>query len=302
MSEAQIFENTNSDIPPADFTITELVAKQILAEQYPALSHLPITALGSGWDNVVYKIGESHTLRMPRHQTGNELLQNEQKWLGVLGANLSLPIPAPIHIGKPSPDFPFVWSINPYFDGAALGDTVLADSQSAIFAQFLTQLQNIDPKGAPINPVRGGRLLYRAEVMMSRMKNVALRSGDLMARALPLWEKALTAPIGTNDVWLHGDLHNFNIVAKNNSITAIIDWGDMCAGDAATDLSAVFAIFESPHVQNQIFQILGASEATIIRSKGWALMMGILFMDWGKNNQSDRFRIGENIVNRVLTF
>ena len=302
MTQTQIFENTNSGIPPAEIDVDDGLVGSLLSQQYPAAANLPRAQIGSGWDNVVYKLGDKLTLRLPRHSSGNSLLQNEQKWLGFLASYLKLPIPAPIFIGKPTQDFPFDWSINPFFEGKELGETIMAENQFTPFTQFLLDLQKISAHGAPSNPVRGVPLASRDEVMKLRMQSVSKEKPRIIEQIRPIWENAVNAKNDTIDVWLHGDLHNFNILEKQNRISAIIDWGDMCAGDRATDYSAIFTLFESKKIQSQCFQTLEASDETISRTLGWALMMGVLFMDWGKNSQSDRFRIGEKIANRVLAF
>jgi aminoglycoside phosphotransferase (APT) family kinase protein len=44
-------------------------------------------------------------------------------------------------------------------------------------------------------------------------------------------------------IWLHGDLHPFNLVVNQGRLSAVIDFGDLCAGDPATDLAVAWMLF-----------------------------------------------------------
>jgi aminoglycoside phosphotransferase (APT) family kinase protein len=56
------------------------------------------------------------------------------------------------------------------------------------------------------------------------------------------WQVALQAPLDLPPTWLHGDLHPRNVLVEQGAITGIIDWGDITAGDAATDLAALWML------------------------------------------------------------
>ena len=43
-------------------------------------------------------------------------------------------------------------------------------------------------------------------------------------------------------VWLHGDLHPLNLVVADGELAAVIDFGDVCAGDPATDLAVAWMV------------------------------------------------------------
>jgi aminoglycoside phosphotransferase (APT) family kinase protein len=43
-------------------------------------------------------------------------------------------------------------------------------------------------------------------------------------------------------VWLHGDLHPANILVDRGSISAVIDFGDITAGDPAADLAVAWML------------------------------------------------------------
>ena len=61
-----------------------------------------------------------------------------------------------------------------------------------------------------------------------------------------VWERALAASEWTGpNVWLHGDLHPANLLlAPSGALAAVIDFGDITAGDPATDLATAWLTFD----------------------------------------------------------
>ena len=53
------------DQPNADVEIDVELLRGLLREQHPDLSALPLRPAGTGWDNVVYRLGEGLALRLP---------------------------------------------------------------------------------------------------------------------------------------------------------------------------------------------------------------------------------------------
>ncbi len=45
--------------PEAEVSITEHLVRELLDQQHRDLSDLPLSLLGSGWDNVMYRLGNS---------------------------------------------------------------------------------------------------------------------------------------------------------------------------------------------------------------------------------------------------
>ena len=85
--------------PEAELEIDPGLLRRLLADQQPDLATLPIDHLDSGWDNVIYRLGDRLTVRVPRRQVAAQLLVNEQTWLPMLAERLPIPVP------RPKPDF-----------------------------------------------------------------------------------------------------------------------------------------------------------------------------------------------------
>jgi aminoglycoside phosphotransferase (APT) family kinase protein len=83
---------------------SDLICK-LLREQHTDLALLPIDLMDAGWDNFMFRLGDTYTVRMPRRLPVVSLLINEQEWLPALASNLPSPVPSPLRIGHPGHSF-----------------------------------------------------------------------------------------------------------------------------------------------------------------------------------------------------
>ncbi|MEE2635630.1 MAG: phosphotransferase, partial [Acidobacteriota bacterium] len=74
----------------------------LLTDQYPDLTTRPLTAVGAGWANVIYRLGPHFSVRLPRRHAVVERLGHEQRWLPQLASRCEFAAPALIRIGTPS--------------------------------------------------------------------------------------------------------------------------------------------------------------------------------------------------------
>lgn len=284
--------------PDAELSITRALATRLLAEQHPDLAHLPLSEFASGWDNVLFRLGDEYLLRLPRREIGAALIRHEQNWLGELAPKLTLPVPSPVRVGQPQAGFPWYWSITPWFQGETADQAYPSASEAARWAEFLLALHQPAPPNAPINEVRGVPLEDRNAALTPRIDR--LRKQELIsARSLRIWEQALIAPLAAEARWLHGDLHAQNVVTRNHRLAAVIDWGDITSGDVATDLASIWALFDDPGARELILNAYGADQACVSRAKGWAVMFGIILLDSGVINSPRHAAMGEDMLRRL---
>jgi aminoglycoside phosphotransferase (APT) family kinase protein len=108
------------------------------------------------------------------------------------------------------------------------------------------------------------------------------------------------APIDRPSAWIHGDLHARNILVDDGNISGIIDWGDMTSGDIATDLAAIWMLFDDPAARRFALATYGGlSEAVIHRSIGWAILFGVVLLDTGLVDNPRHAAMGERTLRRV---
>ena len=278
--------------------------RQLLREQHPDLSELTLGESVEGWDNLVFRLGDELAVRLPRRAASAELIENEQRWLPQLARHLPVPIPAPIRIGSPGCGFPWRWSVVPWFAGeTALGASQLdATTTARTIAQFLRALHRPAPPEAPANPWRGVPLADRTGLLHRGLEQLEGRV-DRTA-ILDAWEHALSAaPWRGPRLWIHGDLHPANLLIERGQVSAVIDFGDLTAGDPATDLSVAWMLL--PPSQRSIFRATcraprdQVDDATWTRARGWALALGVSYLS-ASHDDDPLAALGQRTIESAL--
>ncbi|WP_375499463.1 hypothetical protein [uncultured Nostoc sp.] len=70
--------------PLSDVEIDITLVYSLLSNQHPNLMHLLIHLVDAGWDNVMFRLGNQLSVRLPRRKAAATLIENEQTWLPVL--------------------------------------------------------------------------------------------------------------------------------------------------------------------------------------------------------------------------
>jgi aminoglycoside phosphotransferase (APT) family kinase protein len=269
--------------PAAEVDITQALVRGLLRQQHPDLAHLTLEVVGSGWDNALFRLGDSLAVRLPRRRLAAELVVNEQRWLAELAPTLPLPVPVPVRLGRPGRGYPWSWSIVPWFEGHPMSDGPAVDVGLAAqtLAAFLDALHLPAPPDAPTSAFRGLPLSARSQRVHEHVR--ALEDAVDGSRVLRCWQQLLrTSPWSGAPVWIHGDLHPGNVIVTAGRLAAVIDFGDLSAGDPATDLAAAWMLFPSA-TRAQFREALAGSvrrvdDAMWMRGRGWALALNLAWL------------------------
>ena len=286
--------------PVSELEIDADLVYSLLAEQHPDLMHLPIHLVDAGWDNAMFRLGDRFSVRLPRRKAAATLIENEQTWLPLLADRLPIPVPTPYRIGKPTQNYPWRWSVLPWLAGVTADQEEPHLNQVKLFASFLRSLHVPAPFNAPANAVRGVPLNQRAVSVEERMQRLERKTNLITQKIRNTWHKALNTPVDVQAKWLHGDLHSRNILVENGAIAGIIDWGDITSGDIATDLASIWMLFSERNARQQAIAEYGnVSDATLQRTKGWAILFGVVLLDTGLVDHPRHAVMGERILRRV---
>jgi aminoglycoside phosphotransferase (APT) family kinase protein len=268
-------------MPAAEVDVDVDLVRRLLVAQFPDLleGDPEIRPVAFGWDNVIVRLGDDLVVRLPRRQQAAELVVHEQRWLAQLAPALPLPVPAPVRCGVPGEGYPWPWTVCPWLEGAIAATTPPDDQAEAAgaLAGFLAALHRPAPADAPVNPYRGGPLAERDPFVRER---AAALDGALCdaTEVVPRWEAALAAPPhGGPPVWLHGDLHPANLLVAGGRLSAVIDFGDLTAGDPATDLAVAWMLFDASE-RSLLRRLTGADDATWRRARGWAIHLSLAYL------------------------
>jgi aminoglycoside phosphotransferase (APT) family kinase protein len=286
--------------PSAEVEIDALLVSRLLAEQHPDLQSLSIQFVDAGWDNAMFRLGDRLAARLPRRAIAARLIENEQHWLPQLSKQFPLAVPVPLRVGVPNSLYPWHWSVIPWLPGHTADEIRLNANHAQQFALFLKALHIEAPDNAPKNPVRGVPLIERVTMLNERMQRLAAQTTMITPTIRALWQQAVDVPIDIEPTWIHGDLHPRNLLVDEGGVTGVIDWGDLSVGDRATDLAALYYLFPEQHLRQQAIKAYGdVSEATLARSKGWAILFGVVLLDSGLVDHSQHAAIGEKILHCI---
>jgi len=259
------------DSPAAEHRAAADDIRRLLQDAAPEWAGLPLAPFAEGWDNALWRLGPDLLIRVPRRAVAVPLIANEQRALPVIGpalAAIGIRTPVPVLAGHPTPDFPWPWSVVPWIEGStALGLARPGNSLWAPqFAEGLRRLHVDAPRDVADNPVRGRPLRTRDDAMRDRRQTLthhpALRDA---------WSAGLSAPRAAERVWIHGDIHPGNVLVEHGRLVALIDFGDVTAGDPAYDLASSWMLFDA--AGREAFRAATDErydEATWVRARAWA--------------------------------
>lgn len=262
---------------------TDLV-RGLIADQFPQWSGLPVReVVPNGWDNRTFRLGDDKSIRLPSAERYVAQVEKEHRWLPIIAAGLRLPIPIPLAMGKPSDDYPWLWSVYGWIEGEVATSDRIGDMPlfALSLGEFLRDLRGIGTSGAPIpgvgNFYRGGDLsVYDAETREA----IGMLDGkfDLDAAVLSrVWGTALASSWHETGVWIHGDVSSGNLLVRDGELAAVIDWGGMAVGDPACDLAIAWTMFDAG--SRAVFRdTLDLDDATWERGRGWTLWKALIIL------------------------
>ena len=263
-----------AEIPAAEVAIDAALVSRLLTEQCPHLATPPPELFANGWDNELYALGPDLLVRLPRRGAAAELIGHEITFLPRLAPRLPVPVPVPVFAGRPSKGYPWRWTVVPRLPGRSAADVPVPGRAAAApgLAGFLTALHLPADADAPVNPFRGVPLAEKTGVWPERIRSVAGRQAAddwLRATAVPAWP----AP----PLWLHGDPHPMNLLlGGDGSLQAVIDFGDLCGGDPASDLATAWLMFDHPARARfrQQCDLTGRYDSAVWQ-RAWAWALGL---------------------------
>jgi aminoglycoside phosphotransferase (APT) family kinase protein len=289
-------------MPPATVEVSAAVVHALIRDQRPDLASRSLVRVANGWDNATFRLGDDLAVRLPRRAEAVPLIVHEQRYLPGIARRSPVPVPVPIHAGRPTSDFPWPWSIVRYVSGTAAVDAGPADRAPAVdgLAAFLKALHVPAETGVPVNPVRGVPLMDRNAVVLERLadRDRYPQSAELGAA----WAQSCAAPAWDGPaMMLHGDLHPANVLlAADGSLTGVIDFGDVGAGDPAVDLAVGWLMFDAGARQRFIGAFGSAVDRnTWMRARGWALVLSTAMLSNSDDNPP-MLSVGEFGLRQVL--
>ncbi|WP_150466311.1 aminoglycoside phosphotransferase family protein [Francisella sp. SYW-9] len=284
------------------------LAYKIIKKQFPEYSHLDIKSVEKqGHDNRTYRIGNDMLIRIPTAESYALKVPKEQELLPMLAKHLSVAIPAPIKMGKPSDDYPYPFSIYKWLDGSSANHVTLGgqslENLAFELANFLKELQAITnvegPNPGQHNWWRGDHIsVYDPGAREQIAKLADIIDGN---SALELWERACATKWNKAPIWIHGDYAVGNILIKDNKLSGVIDFGGTAMGDPACDLVIAWTYLSS-RARDIFVAEMRLDNDTWLRARAWVLWKATfeLCNIVDKNSQEALFQ--KNIIDEVINY
>lgn len=237
----------------AEIAVDTERARSLIGERFPELAGADIELLAAGWDNTVFRVDGRWAFRFPRREIAVPGVEREIAVLPRLAGNLPLPIPEPRWVGAPGNGFPWPWFGAPYLPGRELVEAGTSDDDrigiGGALGAFLHRLHAPDLRSRigptlPLDPYRRADMPFRVGITRERLDELA-EAGlwQTTAEIDRLLADAAALPPSSRLVVLHGDLHARHVLVDAGRASGVIDWGDVCIGDPALDLSIAYGAF-----------------------------------------------------------
>ncbi len=262
-----------------EIAIDIALVRRLLGEQFPHLADYSATLVQStGTVNAIYRVGADLCVRLPRREEWAESIYNEWSWLPKLAPFVSLEVPRPVGLGKPTDGYPCPWALYRWIEGVPYeADLVNDERQTACdLADFILELRKIDKEGAP----PGGRRPL-IELDAATRSAIASAIGLIDSEAVSAaWSRSLEAPPWDgNPVWIHGDLLKSNLLVRDGRLSAILDFGGAGIGDPAADVVPAWSVFNLDG-REAFREALNVDDGTWSRARGYALHQAIMIIPY----------------------
>ncbi len=282
------------------------LARKLIAEQFPEYSNLLIVDVEKqGHDNRTYRLGDDMLIRMPTAADYALKVPKEQELLPGLAKRLSVSIPAPIKMGKPSAYYPYPFSIYKWLPGKSINLLTLTDQEKEQLAfdlaKFLKELQAItDIKG----PEPGQHNWWRGDHVSIYDKGAREQIAELAnfidaPRALALWDQACATRWNKQPIWIHGDFAIGNILMDSGKLSAVIDFGGAAVGDPACDLVIAWT-YLSGKARETFISKMDMDPDTWLRTRAWALWKATFELCQIADKNSQEAELQKRIIDEVM--
>ncbi len=286
-----------------EIPVDEGVARRLLATQFPRWADLPVRRVPStGTSHALFRLGDDKSLRLPLYPGPDRQALLEAEWLPRLAPGLPLHLPVPLGLGEPTDEYPWHWSVHSWIEGDSATLDRIGDMHAAArdLGRFVRAMRSLDVPGGPppSQSDRGCPLGPRDASVQEALKAL---TGEIDTRkAGAAWDRALAAdPWEGPPMWLHGDLHEGNLIARGGRLCAVIDWGCLAIGDPAPDVMAAWTFLPSG-ARGTFRDTVAPDDATWERGRGWALSMGLIALPYYLASNPPFAALARRIVEAVL--
>jgi len=253
--------------------IDDHLVRRLLADQRPDLAHQPLIRQDTwGTDHVIYRLGDSLSVRLPKIGWAAGQGDMEAKCLPLLEGRLTAAVPTPLFVGEAGHGYPYRWCVSPWMPGETpTADNIDSHILAADLALFVQSLEAVGTAAAPPpeGSQRGGPLANADET--THVYAEKLRGEVDVDAALAVWDAGVAAkPWAGPPVWVHADLMEGNLLVTDGRLTGVIDWGGLKVGDPAVELMIGWTYFDAAARQSYRDRLGFVDDDMWLRGRAWA--------------------------------
>jgi aminoglycoside phosphotransferase (APT) family kinase protein len=301
---------------PDEIPIDAPLVRRLVSRAMPAYADAPVRRLASsGSTNALFRLGEDLLVRLPRQPGGSATISKEARWLPVLGKVLPFSVPDVVAVFDPDLEYPERWSAVRWIDGA---HPEVVDPDSSVdprreglaesLARLVGALRHAEvPAEAVTSPdlrsYRGEPLATMDQATRENIERCRSLEGfgfDLDA-AEQIWAEAMKLPRAaerTTPRWYHGDLAAENLLVRDGTLNAVLDFGGLSVGDPTIDLVVAWEVLDSPG--REVFRRqVAVDDTTWLCGRAWALCITLMIWYYWTTMPERRARcmaVGRNVL------
>lgn len=276
------------------------LVQSLVKNQFPQWADLPIAPVASmGTDNALFRLGDTMQVRLPRIHWAVDAIAKEYKWLPQIAPFVSTSITTPLHLGKPTAEYPYLWAVYNWLDGdnPEPGSSACGPQFAADVANFIKQMRQVTLPDSPQTP-RGAPLSTRDEPTRAALKQ--LEGMIDVKTAARIWEETLEIPYWDKPpVWVHGDLLPGNMLIKDGHLSGVIDFSCMGLGDPAADLILAWNLLDT-RTRGIFRDLLQVDDHMWLRGRGRALSHALVIIPYYKDTNPQLTAIAQYTLGEIF--
>ena len=154
-----------------EIVVDEATARALIREQFPRVDSSSIEAIGFGYDNTAFLVGDAFVFRFPRRAIAVALMEREMAVLPKIAPLVPVAIPVPILQGRAGGTYPWPFAGYKLLTGSTASSLSLSDSECEGIAPplgtFLQRLHSVDVRDA-VGEALPGDLIGRLDHSRSK--------------------------------------------------------------------------------------------------------------------------------------
>ena len=234
--------------------LDEARCRRAIGEAFPSLEVRSVRYFAAGWDYELWELNGELLVRFPMREECAEPLRVESRLLPALAEHVSVALPRPEYVSGGVASFPWPFFAYRKLAGLPLVDARPSDEALRSIARqmgrFLRELHSFPVEraaalGVPVYSPEGWRQHYADFHEKVSALVLPLFSPGEAASVEPFWRDLLGGEehFAFSPVLIHGDLDDAHMLVDSERIVGVIDFGDVCVGDAALDFAGCEGAF-----------------------------------------------------------